>query len=249
MTMSNNSPLLALKNVSFRYEQHAVLEDVSLEVARGETVAILGRSGVGKSTLFNLIASVLPLQSGTINYQHAPIEKGMVSYMLQKDLLLPHKTVIDNIVLPLLLQGIPYEKALEQSQKLLQQFQLQKWANYYPHALSGGMRQRIAFIRTANFQRELVLLDEAFSALDAVTRREMHEWYLDYQKQMNWTTLLITHDVEEALMLSQRVYVLSGQPGKITTTVSVELDDLPFKQMPFDRKFLDYKKQLLDALS
>lgn len=240
--------MLKIENVSYAFEFHQVLDNINMTIKKGQTVAILGRSGVGKTTLFNLIASHLPLQSGTIEIDGKPIIKGEVSYMLQKDLLLPHKTVVENVMLPLIIQKFDKKQAHEQSIALLRQFDLVQWANFYPHALSGGMRQRVAFLRTANFKREWVLLDEAFSALDAVTRRTMHHWYLEYSSIMKWSTLLITHDVEEALLLADKVYVLNGQPGQVTTSVEVLMDKSNFEELVFKPEFLHQKRILLKAL-
>ncbi|MBD3948930.1 ABC transporter ATP-binding protein [Tuanshanicoccus lijuaniae] len=240
--------MLKVEAVSYAYDHHDVLADIHLTVEKGQTVAILGRSGVGKTTLFNLIAGHLPIQTGCISIEGQTAIKGKVSYMLQKDMLLPHKSVVENIMLPLLLQRVSKKEAYRQSIDLLNQFGLEKWTDYYPSALSGGMRQRIAFLRTANFKRDWVLLDEAFSALDAVTRREMHRWFIAYRQVMNWSTLLITHDVEEALLLADKVYVLNGQPGRITTELTVTGERDNFEEVVFQPEFLEQKRVLLQAL-
>lgn len=240
--------MLEIKKVSYHYDTHTVLKDISLQVKRNQTVAILGTSGVGKTTLFNLIASKLPLQEGSITLDGSNDIKHRISYMLQKDMLFQHKTVIENIMLPLILQGVTKREARHQSKLLLEQFDLLKWSNYYPSALSGGMRQRVAFMRTANFKREWILLDEAFSALDAITRRQMHQWFIEYRQQMNWSTLLITHDVEEALILSDKVFVLSGQPGEIIYELKVTAPKQNFEELIFQPEFLANKAKLLKVL-
>ena len=240
--------MLEVKNVSFNYENHQVLKDINLHVKEGETVAILGRSGVGKTTLFQLITALLPLQDGTISLENSSDIKGKISYMLQKDMLYRHYTVVENIMLPRIIAGDTKQEAKKIALSLLEQFKMSKWANYYPHALSGGMRQRIAFLRTAAFQRQWLLLDEAFSALDAFTRRQLHKWFLETKEEVGWSSLLITHDVDEALILGDRVYVISGQPGTITYELETnfKIDDI--EEVIFESEFLEAKKKLLNAL-
>ena len=177
-------------------------------------VAIVGSSGVGKSTLFNLIAGVLKKQVGEITINGSNDYIGKVAYMLQKDLLFEHKTIIDNVILPLIIAKVNKKEAFEEGNKILKQFNLDKYANKYPQQLSGGMRQRVALIRTYMFKRKIFLLDEAFSALDAITKKELHKWYLDLKKEFNLTTLLITHDIEEAVFLSDRIYILGNKPRR-----------------------------------
>ncbi|MEY8291645.1 ABC transporter ATP-binding protein [Carnobacteriaceae bacterium 52-44] len=240
--------MLEVKNVSFAYENHQVLKDINLHVKEGETVAILGRSGVGKTTLFQLITALLPLQDGTISLEKSSDIKGKISYMLQKDMLYRHYTVVENIMLPRIIARDTKQEAENIALNLLEQFKMSKWANYYPHALSGGMRQRIAFLRTAAFQRQWLLLDEAFSALDAFTRRQLHKWFLETKEKVGWSSLLITHDVDEALILGDRVYVISGQPGTITYELETnfKIDDI--EEVIFESEFLETKKKLLNAL-
>lgn len=240
--------MLIIEGVNYQFEHHPVLENINMTVGSKKTVGILGTSGVGKTTLFNLIASNLELQSGRITIDGQEQIKGKISYMLQKDMLFQHKSVIENIMLPLLIQGYSKEASRLRSEELLKEFQLEKWANYYPSSLSGGMRQRIAFLRTINFGREWLLLDEAFGALDAITRRQMHRWFHDVKSKMNWSTLLITHDVEEALILCDKIYVMKGQPGEVVLTINVDLTKENFEEIVFNPIFLDYKRTLLDAL-
>lgn len=240
--------MLIIEGVNYQFEHHPVLENINMTVGSKKTVGILGTSGVGKTTLFNLIASNLELQSGRITIDGQEQIKGKISYMLQKDMLFQHKSVIENIMLPLLIQGYSKEASRQRSEELLKDFQLEKWANYYPSSLSGGMRQRIAFLRTINFGREWLLLDEAFGALDAITRRQMHRWFHDVKSKMNWSTLLITHDVEEALILCDKIYVIKGQPGEVVLTLDVNLAKENFEEIIFNPAFLAYKRTLLEAL-
>ena len=241
--------MLKVENLSFSYDNYSVLKDINLHVKKGETVAILGRSGVGKTTLFQLITGLTSLQEGKITLDNSSDIKGEISYMLQKDMLYDHYTVLENIMLPRIIAGNSKTEARELGVYLLEQFKMSEWADHYPHALSGGMRQRIAFLRTAAFQRGWLLLDEAFSALDAFTRRQLHEWFIDTRERLGWSSLLITHDVDEALILADRVYVISGQPGTITHECQTNFSEKDIEKVIFEEEFLRVKKELLQALN
>lgn len=241
--------MLKVENLSYSYDNYSVLKDINLHVKKGETVAILGRSGVGKTTLFQLITGLTSLQEGRITLDNSSDIKGEISYMLQKDMLYDHYTVLENIMLPRIIAGNSKAEARELGVYLLEQFKMSEWADHYPHALSGGMRQRIAFLRTAAFQRGWLLLDEAFSALDAFTRRQLHEWFIDTRERLGWSSLLITHDVDEALILADRVYVISGQPGTITHECQTNFSEKDIEKVIFEDEFLRVKKELLQALN
>ena len=237
--------ILDIKNLSYSFGNNPILKDINIHVNENEMVAIVGSSGVGKSTLFNLIAGVLNKQTGEITINGSEDYIGKVAYMLQKDLLFEHKTIIDNVILPLIIGKVDKKEALEEGNKILKQFNLDKYANKYPQQLSGGMRQRVALIRTYMFKRNIFLLDEAFSALDAITKKELHKWYLDLKKEFNLTTLLITHDIEEAVFLSDRIYILGNKPGEIIGEIKIEIN--PDEDIDVQR--LLYKKEILNIMN
>ena len=237
--------ILEVKNLSYSFGNNPILKDINIHVNENEIVAIVGSSGVGKSTLFNLIAGVLKKQTGEITINSSDDYIGKVAYMLQKDLLFEHKTIINNVILPLIIAKVNKKKALEEGNKILKQFNLDKYANKYPQQLSGGMRQRVALIRTYMFKRKIFLLDEAFSALDAITKKELHKWYLDLKKEFNLTTLLITHDIEEAVFLSDRIYILGNKPGEIIGEIKIEIN--PNEDIDVQRLF--YKKEILNIMN
>lgn len=236
---------LEIKNLSYSFGDNHILKDINIYVKENEVVAIVGSSGVGKSTLFNLIAGVLKKQSGEIIINGSDDYIGKVAYMLQKDLLFEHKTVINNVILPLIIAKIDKKVALEEGRKILKQFNLEKYADKYPKQLSGGMRQRVALIRTYMFKRNIFLLDEAFSALDAITKKELHKWYLNLKNEFNLTTLLITHDIEEAIFLSDRIYILANKPGEIIKEIKIEIN--PNEDIDVQRLF--YKKEILNIMN
>lgn len=237
--------ILEVKNLSYSFGNNPILKDINIHVNENEIVAIVGSSGVGKSTLFNLIAGVLKKQTGEITINGSDDYIGKVAYMLQKDLLFEHKTIINNVILPLIIAKVNKKKALEEGNKILKQFNLDKYANKYPQQLSGGMKQRVALIRTYMFKRKIFLLDEAFSALDAITKKELHKWYLDLKKEFNLTTLLITHDIEEAVFLSDRIYILGNKPGEIIGEIKIEIN--PNEDIDVQRLF--YKKEILNIMN
>ena len=236
---------LEIKNLSYSFGDNHILKDINIYVKENEVVAIVGSSGVGKSTLFNLIAGVLKKQSGEIIINGSDDYIGKVAYMLQKDLLFEHKTIINNVILPLIIAKIDKKVALEEGKKILKQFNLEKYADKYPKQLSGGMRQRVALIRTYMFKRNIFLLDEAFSALDAITKKELHKWYLNLKNEFNLTTLLITHDIEEAIFLSDRIYILANKPGEIIKEIKIEIN--PNEDIDVQRLF--YKKEILNIMN
>lgn len=237
--------MIEIKNINYSFGDIQILKNINLTVNDNEIVSVIGSSGVGKTTLFNLIAGILDIQEGEILVNNDLDYKKSVAYMLQKDLLFEHKTVIENIILPLIINKIPKNIALKEAEEILKIFNLFDYADNYPKQLSGGMRQRVALIRTYMFKRNIFLLDEAFSALDAITKRELHNWYLNLAKEFKLTTVLITHDVEEAIFLSNRIYILANKPGEVVGEIKIELngnEDKDFQRLKYKKKIIEIMK-------
>ena len=201
------------------------LASIDLAVEVGEFVTVIGPSGCGKSTLFNIVAGIETPDAGmiAIDGEANSTRAGKTGYMPQQPLLLPWKTVEENVVLGLDVRRVPHKKALVEAHALLKRFGLMDFAQYYPAALSGGMRQRVALLRTVLFNRSFLLLDEPFGALDALTRLSCQVWLLDVWQEFHSSVLFITHDVHEAILLSNRIYVLSARPARVLRVVDVPL--------------------------
>ena len=227
-----------------------VLAGVDLTVSPGQFVAIIGPSGCGKSTLLNIIAGLDHPDAGTVEVDGDPAGQrlGRIGYMQQKDLLLPWRSVLDNAALGLELQGTPRRQARRRALELTELFGLRGFEHQYPFALSGGMRQRAAFLRTMLLDQEVVLLDEPFGALDALTRVQMQEWLLELWGTLGKTIILITHDVDEAILLSQQIYVLTARPGRTKTVMDVELPNPRSYRLITDPAFNRLRAHLLASL-
>ncbi len=203
--------VLEIKNLALAYGNQTIAHDISFTVEKDEVVCIVGRSGCGKTTLFHAIAGLSKPISGEILLHGKSIvnKPGSVSYMLQKDLLLPNKRIVDNVALPYIISGTELDEARQKAFNLLVQFNLDEYANSWPYELSGGMRQRVALLRTYANDNELILLDEAFSALDAITRMEVRTWFFDAIKASHRCVLAITHDIDEACIIGDKIYVMN----------------------------------------
>ena len=201
------------------------LAAIDLFVNAGEFVTVIGPSGCGKSTLFNIVAGVDQPTSGIVAIDgDAQGERaGKSGYMPQQPLLLPWRTVEENIMLGLDVRRLPRRKAEREAYELLKRFGLADFAHHYPATLSGGMRQRVALLRTVLFNSSFLLLDEPFGALDALTRLSLQMWLLDLWQTFHSSVLFITHDVREAILLSDRIYVLSARPARVLRVVEVDL--------------------------
>ncbi|MCC6629492.1 MAG: ABC transporter ATP-binding protein [Chloroflexi bacterium] len=227
-----------------------VLVDLTLAVPPGAFVALVGPSGSGKSTLFALIAGLERPDSGRILLDGIDIagRTGLVGYMPQRDLLLPWRTLLDNAVLALDVAGTPRPAAYARARALLERFGLAGFEHAYPAALSGGMRQRAALLRTVLAGKALLLLDEPFGALDALTRAAMQAWLLDVWSDLGVTVLFITHDVEEALFLADTVYVLTPRPARVALRLEVMLARPRHYDVVTSPVFVAHKVALLAAL-
>ena len=242
--------LLRAEHISKTYGEKKVLEDITIHLEKGELVSLLGFSGSGKTTLFHILSGLIAPDEGKVYLQDQDITSspGSISYMLQKDLLLSHKKVIDNVALPLLLKGMKKKEAREKASPLFAEFGLEGTQLQYPSQLSGGMRQRAALLRTYLSSNGVALLDEPFSALDTLTKTSVHKWYLDVMQHIDLSTLFITHDIDEAILLSDRIYILNGAPGKIKEEIVIREKKPRAEDFALSEEFLEYKRQIISKL-
>jgi ABC-type nitrate/sulfonate/bicarbonate transport system ATPase subunit len=245
---------LAIDGVSMVFNtaggSYEALAPVSLDIDRGRFVSVIGPSGCGKSTLFNVIAGLQAPTSGRILLAGEDITGliGEVGYMLQKDLLLPWRTVLDNIVLGMEIRGVKRSEARRRALPYLERYGLGGFEHRYPSQLSGGMRQRAALLRTLLLDTDIVLLDEPFGALDAQTRQQMQEWLLQLWGDFGKTVVFITHDVDEAIFLSDQVCVMGNRPGRILEILPVPLPRPRPRQVVSLPAFVTLKQHCLDLL-
>lgn len=228
-----------------------VLSDISLWALDGELVSIIGPSGCGKSTLFNILVGLEHPSSGTVEIDQEDVtgKVGIAGHMPQKDLLLPWKSVLDNTTIGLELLGVSRKNARDEALSWFPRFGLDGFERHYPATLSGGMRQRAALLRTILARRDILLLDEPFGALDALTRMDMQEWLLGIWDTLRKTVLFVTHDIDEAIYLSDRVYVMSPRPGSIVEVVDVPLPrPRTYTEVVTSSTFAGLKRELLSHL-
>ncbi|CUR56709.1 putative ABC transporter, substrate-binding protein [metagenome] len=252
--MASSLPLLSVQDLTKtfpgqRKDRKLVIKNVSLDLAPGEFVSVIGPSGCGKSTLFQLLAGLLRADEGTVTYNGPPTKGPFSAYMPQKDLLMPWLKAKDNAALGLTLGGMGKGEARKKVEDLLGTFRLEGYAEAYPFELSGGMRQRVALLRTMVMERPIMLLDEPFGALDYLTRTELQLWLSGICAELGLSTILITHDVPEALLLSDRVYVLSPRPAEVRMVL--ELPDARPRTLDYmeTEEFTRLERVLLNELT
>ena len=271
--------LLEAKHITKEYDGRTIIQDISIHLETGELISLLGLSGSGKTTLFQVLSGLTRPEEGEVflNGREITGKPGAVSYMLQKDLLLPHKKVIDNVSLPLVLKGMKKKDAREAADRFFAEFGLDGYQDQYPDRMSGGMRQRAAFLRT--YLSTMVqtgdvpgldaaalagadpggagrnpaahgaaLLDEPFSALDTITKGQLHTWYLEMMQRIRLSTIFITHDIDEAILLSDRIYLMTGRPGVIDHEIRILPPREQRKEFNLTQAFLAYKKQIIQIL-
>lgn len=241
---------LVAENITKSYNGNVVIQNVNIDLREKETVSLLGVSGAGKTTLFNILSGLLPPDSGRVLLIDEDItgKAGHISYMQQKDLLLPHLTILDNVALPLVIKGMSKKQARIKAGQDFARFGIDGTQNKYPNALSGGMKQRAALLRTYIFSHDVVLLDEPFSALDAITKASMHKWYINLSNELGFSSFIITHDIDEAILLSDRIYILGGSPGSVMAEIVIDHPKPRSADFALCPEFLEYKKKILDIM-
>ncbi len=236
--------MLSIKDLTYSFsDERPIFQKISLDVQPGEFVSVIGASGSGKSTLFKLITGLLEPDVGEIRIGQQDTKRrlGQVGYMPQKDLLLPWRTVLDNVLLPLEVTKEKSQEKIPGVREWLACFGLADYENAYPNELSGGMKQRVAFLRTLVTGRDLLLLDEPFGALDSLTKRNMHSWLLGLWGELRKTVLFITHDLEEAILLSDRIYLLKGNGIQ---EIKVSLPRPRSSELIYQSDFMAMRKEL-----
>lgn len=254
---ARGSTVLSAENVKMTFNvdtpaEVSAIANIGFELKRGEILGIVGPSGCGKTTLFNIIAGLLMPTDGTITVNGKRVQEatGHVGYMLQKDLLLPWRTVIDNVIIGLQVRGTPRRQAEQIAQDLINAYGLKGFERSYPSALSGGMRQRVAFMRTLAFSPDVILLDEPFSALDSQTRLLLQADVLRIIRERHCSVVLVTHDVGEAITMCDRIIVITSRPGRVKSIHTIGIDPamrhpLKIRKQP---RFIDLYETIWDEL-
>lgn len=240
--MSIAAPIVSFREVSKRYgDGPLVLTDLNFAAQRGEFITLIGPSGCGKSTLLKLIAGLSPLTVGTIEVAGTAPDKSReeLAFVFQDPTLLPWLTVARNVELPLKLRGVPLDRREQTRRAALALVGLTDWSRYYPRQLSGGQKMRVSLARALSLEPQLLLLDEPFGALDEMTRDRLNEELLAIREKTSWTAFFVTHSVAEAVFLSNRIFVLSPQPGRLHREIAV---DLPYPRTSETRQLPAYQQ-------
>lgn len=242
--------LLKAEHITKKYSGRTIIKDINIELHKGELISLLGVSGSGKTTLFHVLSGLTTPEEGRVllNGEDITSRPGQISYMLQKDLLFPHKKIIDNTALPLVLHGMSKNEARKKAQMYFKDFGLEGTEYQYPSQLSGGMRQRAALLRTYLSSNGVALLDEPFSALDTITKTAIHRWYLEVMQHIDLSTIFITHDIDEAILLSDRIYILNGKPGEIRDEIIIKEKKPRAEDFYLIDEFLAYKREIIAKL-
>lgn len=264
--MRSNMDILKAENIKKSYDGRTIIEGINIHLKEGEIVSLLGVSGGGKTTLFHCLSGLVTPDEGHVylnssfangfcedaedheKWEEITSKPGHISYMLQKDLLMQHKKIVDNVAMPLLLKGMKKAEAREKASSYFETFGLRGTENKYPSQLSGGMRQRAALLRTYLASDGIALLDEPFSALDAITKDAMHSWYLEIMEKIHLSTIFISHDIDEAIKLSDRIYILGGEPGSIIDEIVVSEPKPRGEDFNLTEGFLKYKRRIMDSI-
>lgn len=245
---------LEVDDITLSWDYRIVCEDIAFSLDHGEVVCLVGRSGSGKTTIFDAIAGLTKPDSGRIllNGEDVTGRPGHISYMLQKDLLLAQHSILDNVSMPLRIKGESKKAARTRAKELLARFGLDGTGDLYPSQLSGGMRQRAALLRTYLMQNDVILLDEPFSALDALTRKDMQAWFLQMMASLGLSAVLVTHDVDEAISLADRILVLGSPDGSPPSTLVAQIEVPASRESREDfalaPEALEIKRQILSYL-
>ena len=243
---------LLLKNVGKTFENtgQATLKNINLEIKPGEFLCVVGKSGCGKSTLLNLIAGLEKPTEGKIllNGKEVKAPGSERTVMFQEHALFPWLNVIQNIKFGMEINGVPKKEQDYREEKYLKMMQLEDYKNYAIHQLSGGMRQRAALLRTYLSSNGVALLDEPFSALDTITKTAIHRWYLEVMQHIDLSTIFITHDIDEAILLSDRIYILNGKPGEIRDEIVIKEKKPRAEDFYLTDQFLAYKRKIIAKL-
>ncbi len=232
---------LELSNIQKKYESLEVLNNINFYLNQGEIISILGASGCGKSTLLNIIAGFIKPTSGTVLKDGKDIT-GKISetaYMLQDDLLLPYKTIFENVILPITIKNLLTDEKKEEILNLFKIFGLEGYENFYPKEISGGMKQRAALLRTYLCGTDVYLFDEPFSKLDSITRDNMRVWFLEIWKKIHSSAIFITHDIDEAIILSDRIYIMSDKPATIVKEIIVSKNCKDISEESFGKQKME----------